>query len=254
MLTHTVHSLKWTSEHPHHYLSKNMLIKGIVIYLGLLLACLKWYLLQQQSTGHNKPNSRPISKLPPTDKCLVFTSLLGFVLMLSCAALRYFACLHQQVLCSRAEEYSDRGVLCDARQEGPLRRNPGNHNRNVVERLPTSAEVEFTLSLTNYDTGAMDRSSNMSFRNTVEGQISSALNPHTLLTVGRSTLNYIQLCSATFHSYCVNVLLCLPSCAGYVRATLYVFKDTLICGLKQHKFSSFALFGYNRWRDTHHFQ
>ncbi|XP_049448022.1 tyrosinase-like [Epinephelus fuscoguttatus] len=74
-----------------------------------------------------------------------------------------------RILCSRAEDYSERGVLCDAEEEGPLRRNPGNHNRNVVERLPTSAEVEFTLSLTDYDTGAMDRSANMSFRNTLEG-------------------------------------------------------------------------------------
>ncbi|KAM4546400.1 tyrosinase-like [Fundulus diaphanus] len=74
-----------------------------------------------------------------------------------------------RVLCSQAEDYNDRGVLCDARDEGPLRRNPGNHNRNLVERLPTSAEVEFTLSLPNYDTGAMDRTANMSFRNTLEG-------------------------------------------------------------------------------------
>ncbi|XP_075958081.1 tyrosinase-like [Anarhichas minor] len=74
-----------------------------------------------------------------------------------------------RVLCSRAVDYSDRGMLCDARGEGPLRRNPGNHNRNMVEQLPTSAEVEFTLSLTNYDTGAMDRGANMSFRNTLEG-------------------------------------------------------------------------------------
>ncbi|XP_038564302.1 tyrosinase-like [Micropterus salmoides] len=74
-----------------------------------------------------------------------------------------------RVLCSQAEEYNDRGVLCDATEEGPLRRNPGNQNRSVVERLPTSAEVEFTVSLTSYDTGAMDRSANMSFRNTLEG-------------------------------------------------------------------------------------
>ena len=87
--------------------------------------------------------------------------------------------LHQQVLCSRAEDYSGRGVLCDARREGPLTRNPGNHNRDVVERLPTSAEVEFTLSLADYDTGAMDRSANMSFRNTLEGQISLTANTHT---------------------------------------------------------------------------
>lgn len=75
-------------------------------------------------------------------------------------------------MCSRAEDYNNRGVLCDAKEEGPLRRNPGNHNHDLVERLPTSAEVEFTLSLTNYDTGPMDRGANMSFRNCLEGQIS----------------------------------------------------------------------------------
>ncbi|KAF6720549.1 Tyrosinase [Oryzias melastigma] len=74
-----------------------------------------------------------------------------------------------QVLCSQAEEYNNRGVLCDAREEGPVRRNPGNHDRNLVERIPTSAEVEFTLNLPNYDTGPMDRTANMSFRNTLEG-------------------------------------------------------------------------------------
>ncbi|XP_047463262.1 tyrosinase-like [Mugil cephalus] len=74
-----------------------------------------------------------------------------------------------EVLCSQAGEYNERGVLCDATREGPLRRNPGNHNRDLVERLPTSAEVEFTLSLSNYDTGAMDRTANMSFRNILEG-------------------------------------------------------------------------------------
>lgn len=95
--------------------------------------------------------------------------------------LQYAVCLHQQVLCSREEVYNNRGVLCDATQEGPLRRNPGNHNHDVVQGLPTSAEVEFTLGLTNYDTGAMDRSSNMSFRNTLEGLISS---PNALLMCG----------------------------------------------------------------------
>lgn len=74
-----------------------------------------------------------------------------------------------QSLCSQAQDYNARGVLCDARAEGPLRRSPGNHDRNRVPRLPTSAEVAFTLSLANYDTGAMDRTANMSFRNTMEG-------------------------------------------------------------------------------------
>lgn len=80
-----------------------------------------------------------------------------------------FVYLPVKVLCSRAEEYNARGVLCNAEDEGPLLRNPGNHDRNLAERLPTSTEVEFTLGLSNYDTGPMDRSANMSFRNTLEG-------------------------------------------------------------------------------------
>ena len=74
-----------------------------------------------------------------------------------------------QVLCSRAADYNSRGVLCDGTVEGPLLRNPGNHNRNIVERLPTTAEVLFAVNLPDYDTGAMDRTANMSFRNTLEG-------------------------------------------------------------------------------------
>lgn len=88
-------------------------------------------------------------------------------------------------MCSRPEDYNNRGVLCDARQEGPLRRNPGNHNRTVVERLPTSADVEFTLGLAAYDSGAMDRSAGMSFRNTLEGQISLRRWASPLLTLSR---------------------------------------------------------------------
>lgn len=138
----------------------------------------------------------------------------------------------QQVLCSQAEEYNSRGVLCDASHEGPLRRNPGNHNRNVVARLPTAAEVEFTLSLDAYDTGAMDRTSNMSFRNTLEGQrgcetwhlINSALLNHrwfkvlfcwsvwktddikTLKSLARNAINkWIKLKGFSRHStiYCI---------------------------------------------------
>uniref|UniRef100_A0A665TYY4 Tyrosinase n=1 Tax=Echeneis naucrates TaxID=173247 RepID=A0A665TYY4_ECHNA len=110
-----------------------------------------------------------------------------------------------KVLCSRAADYNSRGVLCDATEEGPLHRHPGNQNRNVVQRLPTSAEVEFTLSLTNYDTGAMDRSSNMSFRNTLEGQISSTTSAgthtHYHHSLGCFILNYIQHCTAALRSH-----------------------------------------------------
>ncbi|XP_035288042.1 tyrosinase-like isoform X1 [Anguilla anguilla] len=74
-----------------------------------------------------------------------------------------------KVICSQAAEYNSRGVLCNGTGEGPLLRNPGNQNRDVVSRLPTSADVEFTLSLEQYDTSPMDISANMSFRNTLEG-------------------------------------------------------------------------------------
>ncbi|XP_076876213.1 tyrosinase-like [Brachyhypopomus gauderio] len=74
-----------------------------------------------------------------------------------------------KVICSRAPEYSMRGVLCDGREEGPLLRNPGKHDRNVADGLPTAANVEFTLNLAQYDTGDMDVTANMSFRNTLEG-------------------------------------------------------------------------------------
>lgn len=116
----------------------------------------------------------------------------------ACSVL-FTVCLHPQVLCSQAQDYSAKGVLCDATEEGPLRRNPGNHNRNLVERLPTSDDVEFTLSLTNYDTGPMDRSANMSFRNTLEGQIS-------LTTYTNPDCN-LPLCTPIFHYHSQSLLL-----------------------------------------------
>lgn len=75
-----------------------------------------------------------------------------------------------QVICSQPEEYNSRAVLCDGSPEGPLQRNPGNHDRNRVRRLPTSADVEAVLRLTEYETGPMDRRANMSFRNALEGK------------------------------------------------------------------------------------
>ena len=89
--------------------------------------------------------------------------------MCVCVCVCACACLRIKVICSQPGAYNDRGVLCDAGPEGPLRRNPGNHNRNLVPRLPSSAEVAFTLGLRDYDTGPMDRTANMSFRNTMEG-------------------------------------------------------------------------------------
>ncbi|KAJ0022180.1 hypothetical protein NQD34_009670 [Periophthalmus magnuspinnatus] len=74
-----------------------------------------------------------------------------------------------KVICTQPEEYNSREALCNSTGEGPLLRNPGNHDTNRVQRLPTSADVEFAVSLSQYETGAMDRFSNMSFRNVLEG-------------------------------------------------------------------------------------
>lgn len=75
-----------------------------------------------------------------------------------------------KVICSKPEEYNNREVLCNANGEGPLLRNPGNHDRNRVPRLPTTADVDFAVGLPEYETGNMDRFANMSFRNVLEGK------------------------------------------------------------------------------------
>ncbi len=80
-----------------------------------------------------------------------------------------------QVICSQPEDYNQREVLCDGSPEGPLLRNPGNHDRERVPRLPTSADVESVLSLTDYETSPMDRRANMSFRNALEGKATAHL-------------------------------------------------------------------------------
>lgn len=74
-----------------------------------------------------------------------------------------------QVICSRSEEYNSRQQLCNGTNEGPLLRNPGNHDKGRTPRLPSSADVEFCLSLTEYESGTMDKMANFSFRNTLEG-------------------------------------------------------------------------------------
>lgn len=92
-------------------------------------------------------------------------------------------CLYVKVICTQPEDYNNREVLCDASGEGPLLRNPGNHDRARVPRIPTSPDVDFTVGLPLYETGPMDRFSNMSFRNVLEGrnlytsQISYMLSP-----------------------------------------------------------------------------
>ncbi|XP_031153076.1 tyrosinase [Sander lucioperca] len=74
-----------------------------------------------------------------------------------------------KVICTQLEEYNSREALCNGTGEGPLLRNPGNHDPNRVPRLPTTADVDFTVGLPQYETGPMDRFSNMSFRNVIEG-------------------------------------------------------------------------------------
>ncbi|XP_067842798.1 tyrosinase [Heptranchias perlo] len=74
-----------------------------------------------------------------------------------------------QVICSRPEDYNRRDVLCNGVPEGPILRNPGNQDQNRTPRLPNSAEVEFCLSLTEYETLPFNKFANFSFRNTLEG-------------------------------------------------------------------------------------
>ncbi|KAM4700068.1 tyrosinase [Discoglossus pictus] len=74
-----------------------------------------------------------------------------------------------QVVCSQSDEYNRLRTVCNGSNEGPLLRNPGGHDRSRTPRLPTTAEVEFCVSLTNYETAPMDRFANLSFRNTLEG-------------------------------------------------------------------------------------
>lgn len=76
-----------------------------------------------------------------------------------------------QIICSRSEDYNSRQTLCDGTPEGPLIRNPGNHDKTKTPRLPSSADVEFCLNLPQYESGSMDRTANFSFRNTLEGNI-----------------------------------------------------------------------------------
>lgn len=74
-----------------------------------------------------------------------------------------------QIICSQSEEYNSRQALCNGTPEGPLLRNPGNHDKARTPRLPSSADVEFCLSLAQYESGSMDKTANFSFRNTLEG-------------------------------------------------------------------------------------
>lgn len=82
-----------------------------------------------------------------------------------------------QVICTRSEEYNSQQALCSATNEGPIRRNPGNNDKSRTPRLPSSADVEFCLSLTQYESGPMDKMANYSFRNTLEGNMLYSVMP-----------------------------------------------------------------------------
>lgn len=73
------------------------------------------------------------------------------------------------MICTQPEEYNSREALCNTTGEGPLLRNPGNHDPNRMSRIPTTADVESVVGLTEYETEPMDRFSNRSFRNAIEG-------------------------------------------------------------------------------------
>ncbi|XP_026994519.2 tyrosinase [Tachysurus fulvidraco] len=91
-----------------------------------------------------------------------------------------------KVICTHPDEYNAREVLCDGVPEGPLLRNPGNHDPSRVPRLPSNADVEFVLSLRQYESDTLDRRANMSFRNVLEGFAS----PETGMAVsGQSTMH-----------------------------------------------------------------
>ncbi|XP_056297670.1 tyrosinase [Pseudoliparis swirei] len=91
-----------------------------------------------------------------------------------------------KVICTQPEEYNSREALCNGTGEGPLLRNPGNHDTNRTQRLPTTADVDFTVGLSEYETGPMDRSANMSFRNVIEGFASPSSG---VAMSGRSTMH-----------------------------------------------------------------
>ena len=96
--------------------------------------------------------------------------LFVFIFLKNCnfANRKYFI----QVICSQSEEYNSQQALCNATSEGPILRNPGNNDKSRTPRLPSSSEVEFCLTLTQYESGSMDKMANYSFRNTLEGNVS----------------------------------------------------------------------------------
>ncbi|XP_034023643.1 LOW QUALITY PROTEIN: tyrosinase [Thalassophryne amazonica] len=91
-----------------------------------------------------------------------------------------------KVICSQPEEYNSREALCNTTGEGPLIRNPGNHDRRRVSQLPTTADVELRWAFQSTRRGPMDRFANMSFRNVLEGFASPVSG---LAVTGQSTMH-----------------------------------------------------------------
>ena len=73
-------------------------------------------------------------------------------------------------ICTRENEYFDEEGQCDGVTEDPIIRNPGVFDPAKISGLPTSVEVTniFQLGIF-YDTRPYDKTSNLSFRNLLEG-------------------------------------------------------------------------------------
>jgi len=73
-------------------------------------------------------------------------------------------------VCTKPDDYIKDRKLCDGAQEGPLLRFPKGNAE--YQRMPTEAEVELMMAVQQYDTAPFSRSSELSFRNMLEGWIS----------------------------------------------------------------------------------
>jgi len=76
-----------------------------------------------------------------------------------------------KTVCSLPETYIKEQRLCDGKREGLLLRNP--KNNDWYQRLPSEAEVELMMALNKYDSAPFNRTSELSFRNMLEGWVSS---------------------------------------------------------------------------------
>jgi len=76
-----------------------------------------------------------------------------------------------KMVCDKTEDYIRDRKLCDGVQGGPLLRYPGGNSD--YQRMPTAAEVELMMAVTHYDSAPFSRESELSFRNILEGWVSS---------------------------------------------------------------------------------